>query len=476
MSGTFTPESTTSKPIPSESTPLPAVPPTLSLGLILVVLIVAFESMAVSTVLPRVAEELQGLALYGWASSAFLLSSLFGAVLGGVLADRRGLAFGAILALILFAVGLLVGAASPTMLIFVLARLIQGLGAGGLAALPWAVISTRYPPQARARMLAAISSAWLLPALVGPLIASLMADTWSWRTVFWGLVPLLLVSAPMCILPLRVRVRQAATGEAARNNRRLLWAALGLAVAAGTLVEGLRRADAMGLLLGAAGLTGLGLSTRTLFPAGMWRFAPGLPSALMVRGFAAFAIMGTTSFLPLALNELRGLTLTGAGIVLSLGGVTWTLGSWIQARMEDRLGEASRPARIRGGMVGVVVGLAFTALGVLGAVPLWAMYPAWVLACLGMGIGYTSTSLFAMSNVKAEGAGQLSGQLANIESLMVALAAGVGGALIARMRPLDGAFTLAFAVTLLGAVVALVVVGRLGAGQKGEVEEAAKIA
>ncbi|QFP78143.1 MFS transporter [Deinococcus sp. AJ005] len=466
-----------SSAVSPDSTPLPAVPPTLSLGLVLVVLIVAFESMAVSTVLPRVAEQLNGLALYGWASSAFLLSSLFGAVLGGVLADRRGLAYGAVLALILFAFGLLVGAASPTMLIFVLARLIQGLGAGGLAALPWAVISTRYPPQARAKMLAAISSAWLLPALIGPLIASVMADTWSWRVVFWGLVPLLAVSAPMCVLPLRVRVRQPQKGEAALGSRRVLWAALALAVSAGALVEGLRRADILGLLLGAAGLVGVGLSTRVLFPAGLWRFKSGLPSALMVRGLAAFAIMGTSSFLPLALNELRGLTLTGAGIVLSLGGVTWTLGSWIQARIEDARGEASRPARIRAGLSGVVVGVALTALSVLGVVPLWVIYPSWVLACLGMGIGYTSVSLFAMSNVRPEGAGQLSGQLANIESLMVALAAGIGGALIARVRPLDGAFTLAFAVTLLGAVVAVLVAGRLWAGQqvKGEEEKEANL-
>lgn len=269
-----------------------------------------------------------------------------------------------------------------------------------------------------------------------------MADQWSWRVVFWGLVPLLALSAPLCVLPLRVRVRQPSGGKEARGGRRLLWSALGLG-------------------LGAAGLLGVALSTRTLFPADMWRFGSGLPSALMVRGLAAFAVMGTTSFLPLALHELRGLTLTGAGLILSLGGVSWTLGSWIQARLEDAYGEASRPLRIRAGLGSVAAGLALTALSVLGLLPLWPLYPGWVLACLGMGIGYTSTSLFAMSSVRPEGAGQLSGQLANIESLMVALAAGIGGALIARVRPLDGAFTLAFAVTLLGAVLALAMVGRL---------------
>lgn len=156
--------------------PAPAPPRTLGAGLLLTVLVVAFEAMAVGTVLPRVADELQGLALYGWASSAFLLSSLFGAVLGGVLGDRRGLAWGAGFSLAVFAAGLLVGGLAPTMTVFVLGRLIQGLGAGGLGALPFAVITARYPETQRARMLAAVSSAWLIPALVGPLIASVIAD------------------------------------------------------------------------------------------------------------------------------------------------------------------------------------------------------------------------------------------------------------------------------------------------------------
>ncbi|MFD1733533.1 MFS transporter [Deinococcus malanensis] len=163
-----------------------APPQALSIGLLLVILIVAFEAMAVSTVLPRVAGQLQGLSWYGWASSAFLLASLFGAVVSGMLADRRGLALGAAASLGVFAAGLLVSGLAPDMPAFVLGRFIQGLGAGGLGALPFAVITARYPEAARARMLAAVSSAWLLPALVGPLLASLMTEHWSWRSVFWG--------------------------------------------------------------------------------------------------------------------------------------------------------------------------------------------------------------------------------------------------------------------------------------------------
>jgi len=437
--------------------------------LLLVVLIVAFEAMAVSTVLPRVAADLQGLSLYGWASSAFLLSSLFGAVFTGLLSDRRGLAVGATVSLVVFALGLLVAGLAPNMPAFVLGRLVQGLGAGGLGLLPFAVITSRYPEQARARMLAAVSSAWLIPALTGPLIASLIADVWSWRAVFWGLLPVLVLGAPLCVLPLR-RVPQSPEnsdrgggGAASLVSRRVLWPALGLSVASGALIEGLRRPDVWGLILIAAGLAGVALTSRFLFPAGLWQARRGLPAALAVRGLAAFALLGTNSFLPLALHELRGLTLTQAGGLLSIGGATWTLGSWVQAQLERRFGSQTRPARVRAGMLGVLTGLLLTTAGVLGGLPLWSAYVGWFVACLSMGIGYNSNSLFALATVDSEGqgAGELSGQLANIEVLMVALAAGAGGALIARAAPLSTAFALAFAVTLVGAVLARLVAVRL---------------
>ncbi|UQN09734.1 MFS transporter [Deinococcus sp. QL22] len=440
------------------------VPPTLSAGLLLVVLIVAFEAMAVSTVLPRVADDLQGLALYGWASSAFLLSSLFGAVFTGLLSDRRGLAVGASVSLVVFALGLLIAGLAPNMPAFVLGRLVQGLGAGGLGLLPFAVITSRYPEQARARMLAAVSSAWLIPALTGPLIASLIADAWSWRAVFWGLLPVLVLGAPLCVLPLRQSLpEQSATGSASLISRRVLWPALGLSVASGALIEGLRRPDFWGVTLIFAGAGGVALTSRFLFPAGLWRARRGLPASLAVRGLAAFALLGTNSFLPLALHELRGLTLTQAGGLLSIGGATWTLGSWAQARLEQRFGPQTRPARVRAGMLGVVAGLLLTTAGVLGGLPLWSAYVGWFVACLSMGIGYNSNSLFALASADTEGkgTGELSGQLANIEVLMVALAAGAGGALIARAAPLSTAFALAFAVTLSGAVLARVVAARL---------------
>ncbi|THF83566.1 MFS transporter [Deinococcus sp. KSM4-11] len=450
-------------PSPEAHHPAPPLAPrTLGVGLILVVMIVAFESMAVGTVMPRVASDLNGLALFGWASSAFLLSSLLGAVASGVLADRRGLAPGTVVSLALFAVGLLVGGTASSMPVFVLGRLIQGLGAGGLGALPWAVITTRYPETARPRMLAAMSSAWLLPVLVGPLIASVIADQWSWRPVFWGLVPLLLLAAPLCVLPLLARHgSEGATRAQTPGSKRQLWPALGLLASAGALIEGLRRPEAAALIVAGLGLIGLLLAARPLFPAGLWRLAPGLPRLLALRGLLAFAFMGSGTFLPLALHDLRGLSLSGAGVVLSVGGATWTAGSWIQAQLERRWNGAYRSLTTRGALACVALGLSVTALSTLGITPLWCVYVGQVLGCLGMGIGYNGISLNALASVPAAEAGRLSGQLANIETLMVALSAGIGGALIARVQPMQGAFTLAFGITLLAALTAAVAALRL---------------
>ncbi|PYE55466.1 MFS transporter [Deinococcus yavapaiensis] len=428
----------------SSSRPQARPPRTLTAGLLLVILAVAFESMAVSTVLPRVAADLRGLELYGWASSAFLLASLFGAVLAGFVTDRRGVAVSAALGIGVFAVGLSVAGAAPSMTVFVLSRFVQGLGAGGLGALPFAVIRARYPEEARASMLAAVSSAWLLPALVGPLLASLVADAWSWRAVFWGLAPLVLLVAPLCVLPLREERPTVPTSRASAGLR----FAFVLAASAGALIEGFRRADGLGAVLMLLGGGGVVWSVRVLFPRGMWRLLPGLPAALVTRGFAAFAVLGASSFLPLALNELRGLTLTQAGWLLSVGGVTWSAGSFVQSRLDASAVEASRIGRVRLGMAGVTVGLAFTALAVFGVTPLWTAYAGWALSGFSMGVGYNANSLFALGSVNEQQAGRLSGQLANIEVLMTAIAAGLVGAFIARVSPLGTSFVLAFAATL----------------------------
>ncbi len=163
----------------------------VSIGTLLAMSLIAFEGLAIVTIAPEIAADLEGLGFYGWIFSAFLLAQVVGTVGAGQLADRAGLARPLLISLVLFGAGPITAALAPTMLLFVAARALQGLGGGALGTCVYTITNTAYPDSLRPRMLAAISSAFILPALLGPVLAGFVAEVLGWRVVFYGLIPLL---------------------------------------------------------------------------------------------------------------------------------------------------------------------------------------------------------------------------------------------------------------------------------------------
>src|SRR3712207_6308802 len=139
--------------------------------------------------MPDVEDDLGGLAFYGWVFSGFMLACLVGIAYAGPLADERGPAQPFLAGLALFSVGLVAGGLAPTMPALVGARVVQGLGAGAIPAVAYASIGRSLPEAARPRMFAVLSTAWVLPGIFGPAVASVVADTVGWRWVFLGLLP-----------------------------------------------------------------------------------------------------------------------------------------------------------------------------------------------------------------------------------------------------------------------------------------------
>ena len=124
------------------------------------------------TVMPVVARDLHGLSLYGWAFSSFMLAILVGIVLAGRDADRHGPARPYVAGLVLFASGLVVGGLAPSMWVLVVGRCLQGLGAGAVPAVAYVAIGRSLPEALRARMMAVLSTAWVVPGIVGPGVAA----------------------------------------------------------------------------------------------------------------------------------------------------------------------------------------------------------------------------------------------------------------------------------------------------------------
>ena len=176
---------------------------TASLGILLVVTLIAFEGMSVGAVMPAVSKDLNALDLYGMSFSAFLIAGLFANVVAGLWSDRRGHALPFLLGVSLFVVGMALAGAAGSKELFILARAVQGLGGGAVIVAIYVMIARVYVPAARPRVFAALSAAWVLPALVGPSVGGLIADTAGWRWVFFGIVPLVIPAMVMLLPALR---------------------------------------------------------------------------------------------------------------------------------------------------------------------------------------------------------------------------------------------------------------------------------
>jgi MFS family permease len=446
----------------------------LTIGLVLSVTLVASEALAIANAMPIVAADLEAGSrdLYGWVFSAFLLSSLIGIVVAGILIDRGSLVRPFALGLGLFSIGLLGGGLAPSMEILVAARVLQGIGAGAIPAVAYVAIGRALPESLRPRMFATLSTAWVIPGIVGPALAGIVAEALHWRVVFLGLLPMILVAATMTLPALR-DVRPASEADAAEEHdvavrtRQRLPLALVLAIGAGMTVAGLTDANAWPGLPLAVG--GLGLSVfafRRLTPAGTLRVRRGLPAAILLRGVLTFAFFAVDVYVPVAFQDWRGTTATEAGLALTAATLTWTAGAWIQAHWIGRLGTRRF---IRSGFAVVAVGvLAFAAL-LVPDVPIAFGIAAWALAGFGMGLAYSPLSLAVLSEAPPERQGEATAGLQLSDVLGSALGAGVAGAILAFGHRVGAELWVglawAFGIGTVTAAVGAVLAGRLSAGR-----------
>lgn len=211
----------------------------LSIGLVLEISVVAFEALSVATIAPKVARDLGGVELYGWTFAGFMLANLVSVVLAGHASDRHGPAAPFSVGLVLFVVGLVACGAAPTMPILIAGRVIQGLGAGTIGATAFVAIGRAFEEHERARQFALLSTAWVVPGLVAPALAGIIASEVGWRFVFFGLIPLPLIAAWLT-LPV---LRHLKSGPQMTEGVLPVGAAVQLAVGAGLLVAGLGTED-----------------------------------------------------------------------------------------------------------------------------------------------------------------------------------------------------------------------------------------
>jgi MFS family permease len=427
----------------------------LTLGLVLTITFVASEALAVVTVMPVVARDLGGLRLYGWVFSGFMLGSVIGIVVAGREADRRGPAIPFIAGVVLFGSGLAVAGLAPTMGVLVAGRVLQGVGAGAIPSVAYASIGRCFAGQVRARMMAVLSTAWVVPGLIGPAISAEVAHLFGWRWVFLGLLPVVAVAGGIAVPSL---VRLGAPGaEPAQEHRPVdaILTAAGVTVfLAGLtfLVSNVLIGVALILAGLAAGLPAL----RRLLPPGTLTARPGLPTTILMRGMLTFTFFGADAYVTLTITTVRHHSPVVAGIAVTGATLAWTAGAWMQARLNQSW-EGRRLVRL--GLVIVLVGIAGMILALQPAVPVAEGLATWTVAGLGMGLGYAPTTLMMLRLAPPGREGRASASLSLADVLGTALGIGVGGVAVAAGagRGLHMGITAAFAIAAAMGVVALVV-------------------
>jgi MFS family permease len=391
-----------------------------TVGLLLLETLVAVQILVTVAVLPAVVAELGGIGLYGAALGASALATTLALPVTPRLVARWGLRAVFVASVVVFTVGALVVVLAPSMPLFVLGRLVEGAAGGAQYALVLTIFTRRYPPRLRPRMLALWAGAWAVPGLVGPAYGGLVASTLGWRWAFGLLVPLMM---PSVVLLLRDLAPSRAPLDEPESEP-ASWAAL-LTLGVGMLLvfAALALGTTWGLVVGAIGLVPSTMALRAILPAGSFTARPGLPAVIATTFLANMAFFAVEGFLPAMLTSVRGLSLTVAGVVVTLGVLAWVAGSWWQSRAIQR-----RPARrlVAAGGLAILVGIAGAVLADLGA-PLVVAYGGWGVAGFGMGVAYPTVTLLATELASPDDEVVTLSQYQLSETLGAAAGPGLGG-------------------------------------------------
>ncbi|MGK3937867.1 MFS transporter [Streptomyces caeruleatus] len=403
----------------------------LSIGIVSVVLLIAFEATAVGTAMPVAARELDGVALYAFAFSGYFTTSLFGMVLAGQWADRRGPLGPLSGGIAAFAAGLLLSGTAGAMWLFILGRAVQGFGGGLVIVALYVVVGRAYPERLRPAIMAAFAAGWVVPSIVGPLAAGAVTEHLGWRWVFVGIPVLVVFPLALALPQIRRRAAGPVDGRApGAADRRRIRLALGISLGAGLLQYAAQDLRPLSLLPGLAGAALLVPAVLGLLPRGTYRAARGLPSVVLLRGLSAGSFVAAESFVPLMLVTQRGLSPTLAGFSLAAGGATWALGSWVQSRARV---EPYRERLMTAGMVLVAAAIATAPSVLIDSVPVWTVAVAWAFGCFGMGLVISSTSVLLLQLSAPREAGSNSAALQISDGLSNAVLLAAGGAAFAAL-------------------------------------------
>ncbi|MEU8414033.1 MFS transporter [Amycolatopsis japonica] len=392
------------------------------------VLVGAITIYVAASLLPTAIEDIGGRSLYAWTITAFLVAQVVATMLVGQALSRFGGKSSYLAGFGVFAAGSVVCAASPSMPVLLLGRGTQGLGAGLLTGLGFALIHSALPPRLWSRGSALISAMFGVGNFVGPALGGFSAQFGSWRSAF---VVLAVAAAALAVFVPRALPdgeRPAQAPPVPVVSLALIVGAAGAVSVAGILSDVLAMAAliALGLALVGAFLVTENRSAASVLPASVYR--RGSRSRWIYLTIMVLASgVAVETFLPLFGQRSGGLPPAAAGFFAAALSLGWSVSQLVSASAgRTRRLVLAGPACLAIGFA--VLGLLQTEQPPLPVVLAWL--PVLFFGGTGIGIAMPHLSVAAMTSAPDGEGGQAAAAIATVLTMSTAFGAAVAGLLV----------------------------------------------
>jgi predicted MFS family arabinose efflux permease len=367
-------------------------------GVLLGLVVAAFEGTVVTSAMPTIVGDLGGMSGYAWVFSAFLAASTLAVLVCGKLADAFGRRPVFVAGMAIFLIGSALCGVSTSFAQLVAFRVIQGLGAGAIQPVAMTISADIYTLEERARVQALFNGAWGIANVIGPVMGGWIVMHASWRWVFLVNVPVGLLAAVLVVVSYR---------DPPRSRRHpigmhgALLAGFGIAAASLGIEPSGLGARTRAALVAVAVVVGWAFwrrerrTERPLLPSAALRH-PAVRAGLVAGAFVGGILYTCAAYVPLWMTRSGARDPLVAGLALVPLLVGWALGSSFGVKVLVRYGMR---ASVGGGFAIAFAGAAGFALVVARGLPIGWAFAAMALLGLGTGPAASSSLVAAQSSV-----------------------------------------------------------------------------
>lgn len=345
------------------------------------------EATIVATAIPTIVSDLGGLRLFSWVFGIYFLTQAVTIPIYGRLADLYGRKSVLIVSVVIFLAGSILSGFAHDMVMLIVFRGIQGIGAGGVQPIATTIVGDLYTGTDRARVQGILSSTWGISAVIGPLLGAFLIAHFGWPTIFW-------VNVPAGILCIAVVARYLHETIERRTHRIDVLGSLLLALGVGALMFALVGAGGfsagivVALAVAAVVLFALLIVHESRTPEPMLALHLMRIHVIGIANAANFAMggltMGITAFLPTFVQGAMGGSAVVAGATLGVMSAAWVAGAIAGARLLRRT--TYRTIAMLGGAFLVAGSILLTLLSP--GASIWLAIGG--SALIGLGFGYVN--------------------------------------------------------------------------------------